>query len=107
MLIEYLKKNKSFNDSASHSANLTFVGLKVTTSLEFILKSMSDNILHVLQLTFQVLEFFVVIVDYILIIHVLILKVLSLLLNAFQPFTEFLGQILKILSILNMLLKLV
>ena len=63
----------------------------MATCFELILKGVSNDVFHVLELTLQILELFVVVSDDVLVLQILVLQLLSLTLNGLQLSTEFFG----------------
>ena len=70
--------------STSHPAHLALIGLQMATCLEFVLESVRDDILHVLQLTLEVFELLIVVLNDVLVVNVFTLQVLSLPLDLLQ-----------------------
>ena len=67
--------------------------------LELLLECVRDDVFHILQLALEVLQFAVVVRDDVLVVHVLRLELLTFALNGLKLLAQFLGEMLKLLTI--------
>ena len=79
----------------------------MATRLQFLLEGVRDHVFHVLEFTLEVLQLAIVVLDYLLVAHVLVLQLLSFQLCLLKLLTQSLGQLLQLLSVLDVLLQLV
>ena len=75
--------------------------------LELFLECVRDDVFHILQLALEVLQFAVVVRDDVLVVHVLRLELLTFALNGLKLLAQFLGEILKLLTIGDVLAQLI
>ena len=67
--------------------------------LELLLECVRDDVFHILQLALEVLQFAVVVRNDVLVVHVLRLELLTFALNGLKLLAQFLGEMLKLLTI--------